>query len=69
MPLTIPEILSDLPDALGMVQTVEAAIASLPPAPAPRHAVDYAKAFGAAPDGVQMKLAQLIDKVEAQLAS
>jgi hypothetical protein len=69
MPLTIQEILADLPELITLEAQIEKAIASLPPKGSPRTAVDYAKAFGAADDGPQMTLAKLIDTVESQAAS
>lgn len=62
---TIEEILSDLPDAIHIVNDVKAGIDGLPPK-AERKAADYAKAFGADPNGVQMHIAVLIDKLDAQ---
>lgn len=64
MPLTIPEILEDLPALIGLVQKVETAVAGLP-APAARKAVDYANVLvEILPD-----LAAVIDTVEAQIKS
>lgn len=68
MPLTIPEILSDLPQAIGLVQAVEAAIAAMPPA-ATRKAVDYATAIGCQQASVGYMVATLIDTIEAQAKS
>jgi hypothetical protein len=68
MPLTIPEMLSDAPAGVALFNQVKDAIEAMPPA-AERKAVDYAKAFGATADGPLMKLAELFDTVEAQIAS
>ena len=64
------EILSDIPDAVHILADVKGGLDSLRAIPkADRKATDYAKCFGAAPDGVQMHIAALIDKLDEQAAS
>lgn len=52
--------------ALGIGQEVIDAVKALPASP---KAVDYARAFGASEDGIQMRTAKLIDKVREDLRS
>jgi hypothetical protein len=62
----IAVVLADLPDAIHIVADVRTGITGLPPKEA-RKATDYARAFGADPTGVQYHIAELIDKLDAQL--
>jgi len=68
MPVTVPELLSDLPEGLALYNAISEAIKGLPPV-GQRTAVSWAKAFGAS-DGSPLALtAALIDKIEGQAAS
>jgi hypothetical protein len=69
MPVTIPELLSDVPQFLALYSAAQAALAELPPAPAVRNAAMYAKAFGAADGSALAIVASLIDTIEAQAKS
>jgi hypothetical protein len=64
MGFTIPEALADLPQALSLVQKIQADVQALPPA-AERKAVDYGKIVS----DVTPDLCALIDEVEAQIKS
>ena len=62
MPFTLPEALEDLPEGLALVQTIAAAV---PQIQAAKTFVDRQKIT----EPIQEKLAALVDKVVAQVAS
>lgn len=67
MPLTYDEIALDVPDLVVLGLQVKANVDKLTAIPkADRKATDFALCLGADPNGVQMKIAALIDKVDAQ---
>ncbi len=67
---TVQLVIEDIPDVIHLAVDVRAGIAQLQAIPKEqRKARDYALAFGADPNGVQMHVADLIDKIEAQLAA
>lgn len=68
MPLSINEIIADLPQLVALEQNVESCVAALPPK-ADRKAVDYAVAFKVPPESPVYQLLALIDTVEAQAKS
>lgn len=63
MPFSIPEVLADIPELLGLVQKIEEQIKSLPATG--RKAADYGKIIVA----VVPDLTALIDTIESQAAS
>lgn len=63
MPISIQEIIADLPQVAMLVGQIQANIAKLPATPG---AVDFARCAGAAEDGPEMTLALLIDALIAQ---
>lgn len=65
MPFTIPEALADLPEALDLINEIQAGVAALPKPPEPVSA----SAYSALLVTVLPKLAALIDKVREQAAS
>jgi hypothetical protein len=66
MPLDTAEGIEAAFKGLALGQDVLDRVKQLPPA-AEAKAVDYARAFGADENGPQMKLAQLIDQVRADI--
>lgn len=67
MPLDTAEGIQAAFAGLAVGQELLAKIKELPPA-GERKAVDYARVFGASEDGVQMKIAKLIDQVTGDIA-